>query len=119
MQPNAATKSIRHLQIKGRCVLPNGKSSQRLLHRREEGLGCGARGSLGNKRCQFDRLYQRVTDDLDALLSAIGLKTAASFKAAKGGIGPMDPAEATKIIGETIRPYMGMLLFVRGDGTDP
>jgi hypothetical protein len=53
------------------------------------------------------------------LFSAIGLKTAASFKAAKGGIGPMDPAEATKIIGETIRPYMGMLLFVRGDGTDP
>jgi hypothetical protein len=25
-----SNKSIRHLQIKGRCVLPNGKSSQRL-----------------------------------------------------------------------------------------
>ena len=30
-----------------------------------------------HKRCQLDRLYQRVTDDLDALLSAVGLNTAA------------------------------------------
>ena len=29
------------------------------------------------KRCQLDRLYQRVTDDLDALLTAVGLKIAA------------------------------------------
>jgi hypothetical protein len=26
---------------------------------------------------ELDRLYQRLTDDLDALLSAVGLKTAA------------------------------------------
>jgi len=30
-----------------------------------------------DKRCQLDRLYQRLTDDLDALLSAVGLNTAA------------------------------------------
>jgi hypothetical protein len=30
-----------------------------------------------DKRCQLDRLYQRVTDDLDALFSAVGLKIAA------------------------------------------
>jgi hypothetical protein len=29
------------------------------------------------KRCQLDRLYQRLTDDLDSLLFAVGLKTAA------------------------------------------
>ena len=29
------------------------------------------------KRSQLDRLYQRVTDDLDALIQAVGLKTAA------------------------------------------
>ncbi len=29
------------------------------------------------KRCTLDRLYQRITDDLDELLRAVGLKTAA------------------------------------------
>ena len=29
------------------------------------------------KRCELDRLYQRICDDLDALLSAVGLKIAA------------------------------------------
>ena len=29
------------------------------------------------KRCELDRLYQRISDDLDALLRAIGLKVAA------------------------------------------
>ena len=29
------------------------------------------------QRCELDRLYQRVCDDLDALLSAVGLKVAA------------------------------------------
>jgi hypothetical protein len=29
------------------------------------------------KRCELDRLYQRVADDLDALMSAIGLRVAA------------------------------------------
>jgi hypothetical protein len=29
------------------------------------------------KRCQLDRLYQRISDDLDALLAAVGLKIAA------------------------------------------
>jgi len=29
------------------------------------------------KRCQLDRLYQRIRDDLDALLTAVGLKIAA------------------------------------------
>jgi len=29
------------------------------------------------KRCELDRLYQRVCDDLDALLRAVGLKIAA------------------------------------------
>jgi hypothetical protein len=27
-----------------------------------------------DKSCQLDRLYQRLIDDLDALLSAVGLK---------------------------------------------
>ena len=29
------------------------------------------------KRCELDRLYQRISDDLDALLRDIGLKVAA------------------------------------------
>jgi hypothetical protein len=29
------------------------------------------------KRCELDRLYQRLADDLDALLGAVGLKSAA------------------------------------------
>jgi hypothetical protein len=37
----------------------------------------GDRHLAQDKRCQLDRLYQRVTDDLRALLSAVGLKTAA------------------------------------------
>ena len=37
----------------------------------------GDRNLAPDKRCQLDRLYQRVTDDLDALLSAVGLKAAA------------------------------------------
>ena len=37
----------------------------------------GDRHLAQDKRCQLDRLYQRVTDDLGALLSAVGLKTAA------------------------------------------
>jgi len=28
------------------------------------------------KRCQFDRLYQRVVDDLDKLMDAVELKAA-------------------------------------------
>jgi len=32
---------------------------------------------VDQKRCQLDRLYQRITDDLDALLTAVGLKIAA------------------------------------------
>ena len=30
-----------------------------------------------DKRHQLDRLYQRLVDDLDALLNAVGVKTAA------------------------------------------
>jgi hypothetical protein len=37
----------------------------------------GDRNLAQEKRCQLDRLYQRVTDDLDSLLFAVGLKTAA------------------------------------------
>jgi hypothetical protein len=37
----------------------------------------GDRNLAPDKRCQLDRLYQRFTDDLDTLLSAVGLKTAA------------------------------------------
>ena len=37
----------------------------------------GDRNLAPDKRCQLDRLYQRLTDHLDALLSAVGLKTAA------------------------------------------
>jgi hypothetical protein len=37
----------------------------------------GDRNLAPDKRCQLDRLYQRLTDDLDALLSAVGLKAAA------------------------------------------
>ena len=29
------------------------------------------------KRCELDRLYQRVCDDLDSLLRAVGLRVAA------------------------------------------
>jgi pimeloyl-ACP methyl ester carboxylesterase len=36
----------------------------------------GDRNLAPDKRCQLDRLYQRPADDLDALLSAVGLKTA-------------------------------------------
>ena len=32
---------------------------------------------IEQKRCQLDRLYQRITDDLDRLLTAVGLKIAA------------------------------------------
>ena len=37
----------------------------------------GDRALAEQKRCQLDRLYQRITDDLDALLTAVGLKIAA------------------------------------------
>jgi len=37
----------------------------------------GDRHLAQDKRCQLDRLYQRLTDDLGALFSAVGLKTAA------------------------------------------
>lgn len=37
----------------------------------------GDRNLAQQKRCQLDRLYQRVTDDLDSLLFPVGLKTAA------------------------------------------
>src|SRR5271157_523161 len=37
----------------------------------------GDRNLAPDKRCQLDRLYQRLTDDLDALFSAVGLKIAA------------------------------------------
>lgn len=37
----------------------------------------GDRHLSQDQRCQLDRLCQRVTDDLDALLSAVGLKIAA------------------------------------------
>jgi len=37
----------------------------------------GDRILVEQKRCQLDRLYQRITDDLDALLTAVGLKIAA------------------------------------------
>ena len=30
-----------------------------------------------DKRCQLDRLYQLISDNLDAILRAIGLKAAA------------------------------------------
>ena len=30
----------------------------------------------GHKRTQFDRLYQKIVDDLDQLLNAVGLKAA-------------------------------------------
>jgi hypothetical protein len=37
----------------------------------------GDRNLAQDKRCHLDRLYQRVADDLNALFSAVGLKTAA------------------------------------------
>jgi hypothetical protein len=37
----------------------------------------GDRVLAEDKRCELDRLYQRVCDDLDALLRAVGLKVAA------------------------------------------
>ncbi len=37
----------------------------------------GDRVLAEEKRCELDRLYQRVCDDLDALLRAVGLKVAA------------------------------------------
>ena len=37
----------------------------------------GDRVLAEEKRCQLDRLYQRICDDLDALLREVGLKVAA------------------------------------------
>ena len=37
----------------------------------------GDRGLPEEKRCVLDRLYQRVSDDLDALFRSVGLKLAA------------------------------------------
>jgi len=37
----------------------------------------GDRKLAEEKRCTLDRLYQRIVDDLDELLCAVGLKTAA------------------------------------------
>jgi hypothetical protein len=37
----------------------------------------GDRILVEEKRAQLDRLYQRITDDLDVLLTAVGLKIAA------------------------------------------
>jgi hypothetical protein len=37
----------------------------------------GDRVLAEEKRCELDRLYQRVSDDLDALLRAVGLRVAA------------------------------------------
>ena len=37
----------------------------------------GDRMLTDEKRCELDRLYQRVCDDLEALLRAVGLKLAA------------------------------------------
>jgi hypothetical protein len=37
----------------------------------------GDRILIEEKRCELDRLYQRICDDLDALLHAVGLKAAA------------------------------------------
>ena len=37
----------------------------------------GDRVLAEQKRCELDRLYQRISDDLDALLGAVGLKSAA------------------------------------------
>jgi hypothetical protein len=37
----------------------------------------GDQAPVEQKRCQLDRLYQRITDDLDVLLTAVGLKIAA------------------------------------------
>jgi len=37
----------------------------------------GDRIQREEKRCELDRLYQRISDDLGALLQAVGLKVAA------------------------------------------
>ena len=37
----------------------------------------GDRVLVEEKRCELDRLYQRVCDDMDALFRAVGLKLAA------------------------------------------
>jgi len=37
----------------------------------------GDRVLAEEKRCQLDRLYQRISDSLDALLREVGLKIAA------------------------------------------
>ena len=37
----------------------------------------GDRVLIEEKRCELDRLYQRVCDDLDALLRAVGHRVAA------------------------------------------
>jgi hypothetical protein len=37
----------------------------------------GDRELPDDRRCTLDRLYQRICDDLDALLKAVGLKFAA------------------------------------------
>jgi hypothetical protein len=37
----------------------------------------GDRIPVEEKRCQLDHLYQRISDNLDAILQAVGLKVAA------------------------------------------
>jgi len=37
----------------------------------------GDRALAEEKRCELDRLYQRVSDDLDALMRAVGIRVAA------------------------------------------
>jgi len=56
------------------------KLFEKIYARLTAGLMAPFRGDhipLEQKRCQLDRLYQRITDDLDRLLTAVGLKIAA------------------------------------------
>ncbi len=66
------------------ALLFNGRGNLKLFERIYAPLTAGIlkpfsadRKLAEEKRCELDRLYQRIGNDLDALLGAVGLKTAA------------------------------------------
>jgi hypothetical protein len=67
---------VHHMQEETRTVRPTQRQCAWLLclidavNRRDRALS-------DDRRCALDRLYQRIGDDLDALLKAVGLKVAA------------------------------------------
>jgi hypothetical protein len=69
----------RRYRLVGKCVVFL-KLFEKIYAPLTTGLRAPFRGDhilIEQKRCQLDRLYQRITDDLDRLPTAVGLKIAA------------------------------------------